>query len=177
MVDFLCYPLHTDFSLALVNSSNADITIQSSDNVLFRLHRQNLAVTTGAFPGSEFVSTPEEVVHLTEPAKVLEVVFQFVYPRRDMVMLEDIDFKTLLAIAEAMEKYEVFLGIKTCTEQLSKFLPSHPTEVIAHAVKHDLVQLIDEAALLLARSPLLETLRILPPHCIFPWVRCRKGII
>ena len=36
----------------LVNASDSDVTIQSADGVSFNLHRKNLEVGTGAFPGS-----------------------------------------------------------------------------------------------------------------------------
>ena len=96
----------------LVNFSDADVTFLSSDNVTFKLHRKYLEATTGGFPSAEF-ETQGELVRLTEPSSVLEVMFQFVYPRRHP-KLDKQDFSTVLAIAEAVEKYEVFSAINTC---------------------------------------------------------------
>ena len=42
-----------------------------------------------------------------EPYNVLEILFEFIYPRKQPT-LEDTDFETLMAIAEAVEKYQVF---------------------------------------------------------------------
>ena len=101
---------------SLVNSSDADVIFQSSDGVRFHLHRKNLEAHTGAFPGAEF-DTQNEIVHLTEPSSVLEVVFQFMYPRRHPD-LEDANFETIAAIAEAVEKYEVFSAMNTCITRI-----------------------------------------------------------
>ncbi|KAF8877849.1 hypothetical protein CPB84DRAFT_1794649 [Gymnopilus junonius] len=98
------------------SAQDADITIQSSDGVLFKLHRQNLGTNTGGFPGME-ISTQEEIVHLPEPAKVLEIVFQFVYPKKHP-KLKGLDFGTILEVAEAVEKYEVFAAMNICEIRL-----------------------------------------------------------
>ena len=100
----------------LVNFSDADVTFLSSDLVAFRLHRKYLEATTGGFPGAEF-ETQGELVRLTEPSSVLEVMFQFVYPRRHP-RLDKQDFDSVLAIAEAVEKYEVFSAMNTCETRM-----------------------------------------------------------
>ena len=102
--------------ISLVNAADSDVTFQSSDGVLFLIHRKNLEAITGAFPGPEF-STGGEIVPLTEPAKVLEIMFQFIYPRRHPT-LEKLNFELILAVAEAVEKYEIFSAMKTCEVQL-----------------------------------------------------------
>ncbi|KAF8878667.1 hypothetical protein CPB84DRAFT_1793950 [Gymnopilus junonius] len=144
------------------SAQDADITIQSSDDILFKLHRSSLAATTGAFPGPE-INTQEEIVHLTEPAKVLEVIFQYVYPRRHPD-LKDLDFDTLLQTAEAVEKYEVFAAMNTCEWRLSEFLPDHAAEILAYSIKHGYPESINKAGLVLSRTPHLDVVQILPSH-------------
>jgi len=151
------------------NASDADVTIKSSDGVLFHLHRKNLEMATGAFPGAEFDTRGEEVV-LTEPADVLEILFQFIYPRRHPT-LQGMEFEGVFAVAEAVEKYEVFPGVNTCTWKLRDFLPDHAAEILGHAINYDYHALIDETALLLSRSPLVQTMEELPHHSILPWAR------
>ena len=102
--------------MPLVNFSDADITFLSSDLVTFKLHRKYLESNTGAFPTAEF-ETNGEVVHLTEPSSVLEIMFQFVYPKRHP-KLDKQDFISVLAIAEAVEKYEVFSAMNTCESRM-----------------------------------------------------------
>ena len=103
-------------SMFLVNFSDADVTFLSSDLVTFKLHRKYLEATTGSFPGAEF-ETQGELVRLTEPSSVLEVMFQFVYPRRHP-RLDKQNFDSVLAIAEAVEKYEVFSAMNTCETRM-----------------------------------------------------------
>ncbi len=82
----------------------------------FHLHRKNLEVNTGAFPGVEFEMN-DEIVELSEPSSVLQIMFRFVYPRRHPD-LEDEDFETVIAVAEAAGKYDVFSAINTCVARL-----------------------------------------------------------
>lgn len=98
------------------NAVDSDVTIEAADGVLFCLHTQNLKITTGAFPGSEF-STKEEHTRLTENSDVLEIVFAYIYPQRHP-NLENMEFALLLRIAEAVEKYEVFPAINLCVVRM-----------------------------------------------------------
>ncbi|KAF9525396.1 hypothetical protein CPB83DRAFT_772071, partial [Crepidotus variabilis] len=137
-----------------------------SDNVQFYLHRKNLEVNAGAFPGAEF-ETKGEVVQLTEPARTLEIVFRFIYPRR-YPDLDGLDFEALLEIAEAVEKYEVFPAMFPTNSELRKFIQEHPIEVLLHALKHDHRNLANEAAPYLAFSN--TVFDKLPDHYLLHWV-------
>ena len=110
------YLIYYEQLFIIVNAVDADVIIQSEDGVQFHLHRENLKFCTGAFPGKEY-ETRGEVVILTEPANVLQILFQFVYPKRHP-NLKDQDFETVAAIAEAAGKYEVFSAINTCIGRL-----------------------------------------------------------
>ena len=59
----------------------------------------------------------KEMMNLDEPSDVLEILFQFVYPRRHP-SLEDTDFETLAVVAEAAEKYQVFSAMNVCPLRL-----------------------------------------------------------
>ena len=59
----------------------------------------------------------QETMALDEPSDVLEILFQFIYPRRHP-SLEDTDFETLAAVAEAVEKYQVFSAMNLCALRL-----------------------------------------------------------
>jgi hypothetical protein len=89
----------------------------SSDGVLFNLHRRNLEITTGAFPPAEF-TTADDVVPLTEPSAVLELLFQFAYPQQypDIFLIKP--FELFAALAEAAEKYQVYPAINACQMQM-----------------------------------------------------------
>ena len=114
------YPLFWNFSLIVkrkeVSLNDSDIEIRSVDGFIFQLHRVVLGVTTGAFPGSEF-DTNGEMVQLTEPAKVLGVLFAFLYPKVHPDLHGEC-FEAVSAVAEAAGKYEVFSATSTCNERL-----------------------------------------------------------
>jgi hypothetical protein len=97
-----------------VNADDGDIIIQSSDKVEFLLHRKNLEYFAGAFPLKGLLSkNVPTVVDLPEPASVLEVVFEYTYPKRFRDFL-DKDFDLLIAVADAVEKYQVFAAMPLC---------------------------------------------------------------
>jgi hypothetical protein len=89
---------------------DSDVTIQSSDGVLFRLHQVNLKISLGS---REFVPTDNEVVRLPETSAVLDFLFQFCYPERQPD-LENLEFDILAKLAVAVEKYKVFSAIDVC---------------------------------------------------------------
>ena len=107
-----------------VNAPDADIVFISSDMrrpVRFHIHSKYLEASTGAFPPvldqsaarRSGLVTSNEPVPLSETAKVLEILFGFIYPRRHSD-LEDIPFELLAKVAEAAEKYEVYPAATIC---------------------------------------------------------------
>lgn len=101
---------------SLVDSRNADIKFQSTDGVVFNLHTALLQAHTGGFPGPEF-SAQGEVVQLSEPANVLALLFDLIYPKRHLDLSET-EPETVFALAEAVEKYEVFSAMFVCNARL-----------------------------------------------------------
>jgi hypothetical protein len=106
----------------LVNADvpGADFIVQSSDGVVFYLHRRNLELyTDGAFPGLHDSvngsAAAKQMLRLDEPSSVFELVFQFVYPRRQP-SIKGLGFQTILAVADAVEKYKVFAAMNLCEE-------------------------------------------------------------
>ncbi|KAF5380014.1 hypothetical protein D9615_006294 [Tricholomella constricta] len=104
-------------------AGDADVTFVSSDNILFYIHRKNLETHAAAFPSAEF-DTRGEIVPLTEDASTLELLFQFVYPRRHPD-LEATPFEALAPLAEAAEKYEVFSAMNIYVTFIVAFYINH----------------------------------------------------
>ena len=94
------------------------------------MQRKYLETNTGAFPGAEF-ETRGEITHLTEPSEVLEILFQFIYPRRHPE-IEELEFPLLAAVAEAAEKYEVFSGMSECKTRM-RYRSFAPDSVVCGA--------------------------------------------
>ncbi|KAH6896190.1 hypothetical protein BKA70DRAFT_762268 [Coprinopsis sp. MPI-PUGE-AT-0042] len=159
------------------NDQDADIVFLSSDEpgpVRFHIHSTNLKVSTGAFPpltmgaGDMVGLTVDEPVKLSEPASVLEVLFAFMYPRLHPE-LKDTPFEELVAIAEAVEKYQVYPAISLCKIRMGGFLREQPVEVGSWAARHGHIAILDEAAPLMISLPLVKALQVLPSHLILPW--------
>jgi hypothetical protein len=101
------------------NVGGTDLVIQSSDGVIFHLHRKYLQVNA-TIPGFDRdIDGPHRVekVVYNEPSNVLEILFQFIYPRKQP-SLEDTDFETLMAVAEAVEKYQMCSAMNLCELRL-----------------------------------------------------------
>jgi hypothetical protein len=100
-----------------VCATDSDITLQSSDGVLFKVHKKNLEMHSEGFAGADAIAkqsaSDNEVVPLTESSAVLELLLQYMY-RQPQPDLKNVDFETLAGVAEAAEKYQVFTAISWC---------------------------------------------------------------
>jgi hypothetical protein len=108
--------------ISQVYAPDADITLSSSSGLLFRVHRKNLETHSSAFASTsaETAAQPEpepEPVALTESSDVLELVLQLMYPH-PQPDLRALDLRTLAALAEAAEKYEVHSALTLCRMQM-----------------------------------------------------------
>jgi hypothetical protein len=99
----LIHPLHF-----AVNASDYDVTLQSCGGVIFRVHKKYLEMNTNGFAApASTISTPDEVVFLTESAIALDILLQYIYPG-PQPDLEEVEFDVLADVAEAAQKYEVW---------------------------------------------------------------------
>ena len=100
---------------ATVCASDSDITLQSSDGMLFQVHRKNLEVHSEGFAGADAISSlaTEEIVPLSEDSAVLDLLLQYMY-RQPQPDLRNVRFSTLEALAEAAEKYQVYSATTVC---------------------------------------------------------------
>lgn len=94
---------------------DGDTIIRSSDRVLFYLFRKDVMTYAGAFP---LILQPSHTINLPEPARVLEVVFQYFRPNQYPDLPEDNEFNLLVSIANAVEKYKVYEAMHSCTARL-----------------------------------------------------------
>jgi hypothetical protein len=148
-------------SRVVVRDPNADITLQSSDNVLFRFHKTQLDTHSGVFAASA-ASAKDDPFILTEPSEVVDLLLQLM-SLQDPPDLESLEVQTLALLAEAVEKYDVFHSKTTCRMimqyvryhfcEISRTLkdyrihiPHHSVEVLEYAVKYGYAELADKAA-------------------------------
>ncbi|KAG5352783.1 hypothetical protein C0989_000445 [Termitomyces sp. Mn162] len=145
----------------------------TDDNVLFGIHRKNLQTSTGVFPPAEF-SPDGEVVQLSEDAETLEILFQFVYPRRHPTLLET-PFLILAKVSEAAEKYQVFAAMNICNIRMEWVaLPRFPVEVLNYAAKHGYPNLVEAAVPCLLDMPMEIVVQKLSDSLVVPWVVFRQ---
>lgn len=111
-------PLFIDSSTTkrndLVCDPQADITLRSSDGVLFKFYRRHLEVHSTVFADAEaFATASMDPVDLEETSEVLDILLQFM-SRQTQPDLTSLDFDILVSLSEAAEKYEVFAAIPAC---------------------------------------------------------------
>ncbi|KIM76285.1 hypothetical protein PILCRDRAFT_77930, partial [Piloderma croceum F 1598] len=85
-------------------AGDSDISVKSCDRVVFKLYVNNLRSASEAFTLPVGTLITDEIAQLDETAKVLELLFKFMYPRP----------QSAVAIAEAAEKYQVFPALSVC---------------------------------------------------------------
>ncbi|KAK7436173.1 hypothetical protein VKT23_019250 [Stygiomarasmius scandens] len=129
-----------------------DVVFQSSDGVLFHLNPKHLEYGAEAFP----------------PSAILEPLFQFTSPR-NQPDLEDLNFKTLMELAEAAEKYVVYSAIRTCVMKMKDFIPTNTWGIFLFASKHDHEALLFSIAPRFLNKPLVDMAYVMPLSLYIPW--------
>ncbi|KAJ7431928.1 hypothetical protein B0H11DRAFT_824682 [Mycena galericulata] len=152
-------------------AADADITIQSSDGVLFKVHRKNLEVHSVVFAGAETATLPEngdEIARLSETSEVLDLLFQFMYPQLQPD-LQTLEFSVMDDLAEAAEKYMVFSALTLCRMKMKYSIPKHALEILNFAVKHG-HDFADEAARQSISRGVGDAMKVLDPDTFTTWV-------
>ncbi len=87
-----------------VTDETADLSIRSSDNVIFKVHQRNIDTHTTVFP--PFPCSTDDNVELSERSEVLEVLFKYTYPTPPLPDLGRVAFPLLEEISIAADKYQ-----------------------------------------------------------------------
>jgi hypothetical protein len=133
---------------------DGDVTIRSSDRVLFRVHKVNLAIASEAFPSIVGTSaSSDEVVDFTEDAKTLDILFHFAYPSRPIPNLGSLSFKELMEVAEAAGKWGLNYGLELSCFHLQKYACNHSEEILRFAGRYDSEYLVAAVAPYLVTMP------------------------
>ncbi|KAG6847383.1 hypothetical protein H0H93_008531 [Arthromyces matolae] len=143
-------------------SSNERTSMHVDPSTVEFSNLKYLDASTGGFPPSEFVHVEGENIPLSEDSATLEVLFQFMRPKRHPTLaLETIEFHLLEKVAEAAEKYEVFAAMNICFIRMEQALPTHPVEVLNYGAKHGYRTLIDTATPYILDLPLESVVQLL----------------
>jgi hypothetical protein len=156
--------------------------------MLFKVYSKGLATHSGAFPFTENVkSLSNKVVPLPESADVLELLFQCTRRQRQP-NLKQIKFSPLSALAEAVEKYEVYSATEVCKAHMTcvlflhtfpkTFQPpinraaisEHPLDVLGYATEHGYADVNDLVGPLTLNFLGQLVQSHLSPHGLLAWV-------
>jgi len=128
---------------------DADLTILSSDGVIFKVHRKNLELHSDVFADAANATSTDsgndEPVELSESSAVLDLLFQYMY-RQPQPNLQPVDFSVFAGLAEAAEKYVVYAALPAVMARMKEYISRHPVDVLDYAAKHDHKELGSEAA-------------------------------
>ncbi|KAJ7719024.1 hypothetical protein DFH07DRAFT_316503 [Mycena maculata] len=154
-------------------AADANITISSSDGMLFKVHRKNLEVHSDIFADAgnmTSVDPGDDVVTLSETSEVLDLLFQYMH-RQLPPDLRDVDFKVASGLAEAAEKYWVYSALTPCREKMVNSVRDHPLQVLDYAMRHGHAELASEAARQSMGLGVEEAMESLAPDTFRTWVR------
>jgi len=160
---------------------DSDVTFESCDNVLFKVHRPNLITHSEGFspPDGTTAMSSEEHVSLSESAEVLELLFQYMYPQR-APDLNKVEFGVLAALSEAAEKYQVYAAINICNIHIETFISEHPFQVLDYAARHGYVDLMFKVEDKYTLPRTMDALEYLSPAVYIAWSRyymCWLGLL
>ncbi|KAL1699431.1 hypothetical protein EV121DRAFT_284100 [Schizophyllum commune] len=149
---------------------------RSSDGTLFNIHRSNLRCATDGPLAEDFPSSPTEIVHLTEDAKTLELLFAFVYPGA-YPSLKKLPIGEFSKFAEAAEKYRVAPAVAMCAFviEIRAFFKYYPLLIMAYAYRHGHEDLLDQAVTYSLDVPTANACEALPLPLFAAWVIYRDA--
>ncbi|KAF9560262.1 hypothetical protein CPC08DRAFT_479447 [Agrocybe pediades] len=114
--------------------------------------------------------------NLPEPREVLEVLFDFIYPRRHPD-LTGMLFSQLLPLADAAEKYKVYSAMAICQMCMRKFILTNPIDVFRHTSKYGYPSdIVAEAAIHCSRLkiPFDTLMKTFPKNAISVWFKLQE---
>ncbi|KAF7976526.1 hypothetical protein HWV62_6351 [Athelia sp. TMB] len=152
------------------SADDSDVTFQSFDRVIFKIHRKNLEVASEGFSPPPGTNPQDDIVSLTESGDTLDLLFQFMYPQRQPDLTK-VKFKTLSELAEAAEKYQVYSAMASCHFRMEAAYLEHPFEVMFYAMKHGYRDLMDKAERMALQVSPTMAFEGFDPHVYIAWTR------
>lgn len=137
------------------------MTFKSCNNILFKVHRNNIMTYSEGFAPPDGTLLPEgEIVPLPESTNMLELLFQYIYPQCTLD-LKDLFKCTCQACRDSREISGVFShghmpylhGVCQIPHKSSgnysllfvrDIIPHHPLQVLDYAMRHHLLDLADK---------------------------------
>jgi hypothetical protein len=143
-----------------LNMQGADIILQSSDLVSFRVHKSILAMSSPFFNDMFSLPQPRDgpvidglsIVHVPEDAELLHSLLTMLYPIPSVI--PDSDEETLALLA-ALQKYGMAIALSSVRSEIGRQLPTdNPFHVYAIASSKELIPEMEAAARLTLEQPM-----------------------
>ncbi|KAL1674035.1 hypothetical protein EV122DRAFT_221431 [Schizophyllum commune] len=122
-----------------------DIEFLSSDGQKIGAHTHNLATYSEGFPKPDDNLIANDPIALSEDAKTLKILFQFMHlaPQPNVRYLS---CSMILAVAEAAEKYGIYSAGPICATSLESKVVDKPMDILKFALRHSYKELANAAA-------------------------------
>ena len=142
-----------------------------------------------AFPPAEFKSDKDDIIHVSETSRSLDLLFAFVYPAEPTPDVRNLSIEMVVELAEAAEKYQAFGVMTICKLKLTYVLFStsptsfnfnsamfndHAIEVLRYAAMHHDKDLLDVIAPVAMAKPLDTVVLNLSPNIAIAWVTAQS---
>ncbi|KAH8801986.1 hypothetical protein DL96DRAFT_774393 [Flagelloscypha sp. PMI_526] len=114
------------------NSPTANISILSSNNVLFRIHSKNLATMSAAFQ-VPLDSESSEAARFDESSEVLACLFGFLYTDEAPPNLLDKKVGVIEKVGRAAHKYFVMSAVTVCQLRMVDLAKTTEASTLFHA--------------------------------------------
>ncbi|KAF9788191.1 hypothetical protein BJ322DRAFT_613704 [Thelephora terrestris] len=159
-------PFPSSASPPFDETSDGDVALKSSDEVLFRAHRVILSLASPFF--KDMFSLPQaspqldgsgtgHIVPFTEPSETIDTLLRFVYPDEDpdLKHVQEIE-----GVVEAAIKYDMPKCISAMRKKLILCASKEPIRVFMIACKNNLADVASAAAHLSLRRPILYSFEL-----------------
>ncbi|KAL1743218.1 hypothetical protein HDZ31DRAFT_65222 [Schizophyllum fasciatum] len=97
--------------------------------------------------------------------------------RETSINLDAYDFYNVVDLAEAAEKYVVFIAMAACSQYMKGQHKEYPLQVMRYAAAHNYPDIVDAAAPYTLGTSLFTIRQMLPSHYVLPWVLFNDGFV
>ncbi|THV04272.1 hypothetical protein K435DRAFT_962000, partial [Dendrothele bispora CBS 962.96] len=153
------------------NHPTSDITLQSSDRVLFKVHKRNLEMYSQAFADAAS-ATATVPISIPTPASTTEQTLSDSSSSPSSRLHDNTSSPTqfIKDLVEAVEKYCVYSAMGALNVRLREHIPYQPVEVLLYAIRHNYPELINESAEATLDFPPYPMLQRVPPEVFSAWI-------
>ncbi|KAF8650290.1 hypothetical protein AX16_005318 [Volvariella volvacea WC 439] len=155
----------------------AYISVQSSDGVVYKIHKHLTELYCQGLPPTDSLMTPDGIYILSEPSSILEKVLYYLYPQTwGNPLSTDRSFDEVVSITRAVEKYQVTLAREAWLQKIRDTAVQSPVAALAYAAQSRNQTLFNHIAPTVVQSdtPLHQVLLALPQITWSEWIYYRE---